>query len=590
MGDRNDNRGDEKRCAQVAVESIITWGEAAGVADLPQDLARVIAADVTYRLRQTLSVCGQFLRHSKRRRLTPDDINRALVWMDVPSVNGYTSSDPVEWQAVPEVGVHIPHDPIVNLASTGLSGDIFHQPGSPCVRGEWAYITGHTIVKGEGGGDPIPAPLPLAADHLQYYKTLFTVITGPSNDLFKMMCEDVASNPGVNGIVGYIVGGVMRGAHRARQKPCILRRLLLIVQALLLNPNLHLGPQNYMRDIINVLVYCIIIERKSPQDTQMIRSLACNVLLQVVSREPGCRITWEGVVSSLGGVVASSSRPWGQHVGALIGLLTLGCPALLHSLTPIARSYHNRLAHAIAQAPSPSTRDALDAHTAKCLLLAGLVNVMKSYVKSLPDNMVMFSSTKESSSPPAASMSSSGMGNGDVPFEQVQEIYNLGEEAYGSAFIAQVPTVYLCCTPNHVPSFLQSSVYRDQAISGDALLNPPPAKRPNYKSSSSHHLHQTLSRAKVRRRDQPYAPAQVFEGYRSLPEKCIHVNIGGCPTKSVNKLKRRESSLPTVVPHPHRPLLARYCARLTGCMPHNTFTKPLHPPLRPGPSLQYLIL
>ena len=77
-------------------------------------------------------------------------------------------------------------------------------------------------------------------------------------------------------------------------------------------------------------------------------------------------------MSSLGGVVASSSRPWGQHVGALIGLLTLGCPALLHSLTPIARSYHNRLAHAIAQAPSPSTRDALDAHTAKCLLLVGV--------------------------------------------------------------------------------------------------------------------------------------------------------------------------------------------------------------------------
>lgn len=61
-----------------------------------------------------------------------------------------------------------------------------------------------------------------------------------------MMCEDVASNPGVNGMVGYIVGGVMRGAQRARQKPCILRRLLLIVQALLLNPNLHLGPQNYV--------------------------------------------------------------------------------------------------------------------------------------------------------------------------------------------------------------------------------------------------------------------------------------------------------------------------------------------------------
>ena len=204
--------------------------------------------------------------------------------------------------------------------------------------------------------------------------------------------------------------------------------------------------------------------------------------------------------------------------------------------------------------------------------------------------MVMFSSTKESTSPPAASMSSSGMGDGEVPFEQVQEIYNLGEEAYGSAFISQVPTVYLCCTPNHVPSFLQSSVYIDQAISGDALLNPPAAKRPKHKTSASHHHHQSPNRAKARRSHQPYSPTHVFEGYKSLPEKsCIQFNIGG-PTKSINKLKRRESSLPTVVPHPHRPLLARYCARLTGCMPHNTFTKPLHAPLRPGPSLQYLIL
>lgn len=49
-------QNDERRCAQIAVESVITWGEAVGVADLPQETARAIAADVTYRLRQTLHV------------------------------------------------------------------------------------------------------------------------------------------------------------------------------------------------------------------------------------------------------------------------------------------------------------------------------------------------------------------------------------------------------------------------------------------------------------------------------------------------------------------------------------------------------
>ena len=36
------------------------------------------------------------------------------------------------------------------------------------------------------------------------------------------------------------------------------------------------------RDIVEgVLVYCILTERKNPNDTQMIRSLASNILLKV---------------------------------------------------------------------------------------------------------------------------------------------------------------------------------------------------------------------------------------------------------------------------------------------------------------------
>lgn len=172
-----------------------------------------------------------------------------------------------------------------------------------------------------------------------------------------------------------------------------------------------------------------------------------------------------------------------------------------------------------------------------------------------------------------------------MTFEQIQEIYKLGEESYGSAFILQIPGVYLCCTPNQVPSFLQSSVYRDQAISGDALLNPPAAKRSRSK------LHQSTSKPRPRR-NQPYSPSQLFDGYKALTEMRSHIqmNIRGCWKKSINKLKRRNSSLPAVIPHAHRPLLARYCSRLTGCMPHNTFTRPLFSPLKPGYTLQYLLL
>ena len=47
----------------------------------------------------------------------------------------HSGSEVVEWVSVPELGVYVTHDPPVNLASTALSGDIFHQPGSTFVKG-----------------------------------------------------------------------------------------------------------------------------------------------------------------------------------------------------------------------------------------------------------------------------------------------------------------------------------------------------------------------------------------------------------------------------------------------------------------------
>lgn len=233
----------------------------------------------------------------------------------------------------------------------------------------------------------------------------------------------------------------------------------------------------------------------------------------------------------------------------------------------------------------PDFWDTLYIYNCFFLFQAGLVNVMTAFVKSLPDSIEMFSSSKESPLGATTTTSTPGIVDDDVTFDQIKEIYKLGEESYGSAFVAQIPGVYLCCTPNQVPSFLQSSVYRDQAISGDALLNPPPTKRSRIKSYHSPYK-------PMPRRSQSYSPSLVFDGYKPLSDRRSHIqmSIRGCWEKSVHDLRKRACFLPTVVPHPHRPLLTRYCSRLTGCMPHNTFTKPLYPPLKPGYTLQYFLL
>ena len=62
------------------------------------------------------------------------------------------------------------------------------------------------------------------------------------------MYDDLCSSARIGPLVGPLVGGLIRGVQRARQKPHILRKLLLTTQALLQNPHVHLGPQNYVSD------------------------------------------------------------------------------------------------------------------------------------------------------------------------------------------------------------------------------------------------------------------------------------------------------------------------------------------------------
>lgn len=110
------------------------------------------------------------------------------------------------------------------------------------------------------------------------------------------------------------------------------------------------------------------------------------------------------------------------------------------------------------------------------------MKVMSAFVKCLPDSFVVSPPTKNilHTSVKRSSdefISPASIGDSDVTFEQIQEIYKLGEESFGSAFVVQVPGVYLCFSHDHIPSFLNSSVYRDQASTGDALLNPPATKK-----------------------------------------------------------------------------------------------------------------
>uniref|UniRef100_A0A6A7FZT7 TAF6-like RNA polymerase II p300/CBP-associated factor-associated factor 65 kDa subunit 6L n=1 Tax=Hirondellea gigas TaxID=1518452 RepID=A0A6A7FZT7_9CRUS len=658
--------GEDRSYAQVAQESITTWAETVGIADLSPEISRVLAADVTYRLRQVLHSASQHLHACKRRRLTTDDVNLALRWMDVPPVLGHSGSlEEVDWHSIPEVGVHVAADPSFNLASNALSWNIYHQPGNPCVKGEWAYISNHVTVKGEGGGEGSLTPLPLSPQLVKYYTTLVSAIFGHSNTIFQKLECDLQSNPSVGPLVGAVVSGCLRGAQLARQNPCILRRVLLVVRAMLSNTHMHVGHAKYVRDIMSLLVFCVVAERKQSFDTHPIRSLATNTMLKVLGEWSEGRVAWDVAVSSLGAVIASTSRPWSQHAGALNALLALG-PAAQVSLLPYYTNYYNRLEAALSAScvsssgsssggsPYVTTRDAIDAKAAQGVLMGLLVKIASSYVRNLPDNMELMVYKREGGSvrdkaevSKTENKESCGSPGFDAPprlqvdddqdatFSKLKEVYDMGESWFGSAFVLQVPGVYLCLHKSRMPSFVESHIYKEMQTTGEELLKEMLNKEKNNDTSKTNQTMDNLGgpftkKCKVRVNSssssdinnaaappsydldftgmdfesligdgplRPYKkqPDEVFSYYkRILPrhQQVVPMNIHGCSVWDAGSLKRTKSLLPTVLEHVNRPLLVKYYKSkpYINKMPHCKFTRPLHPKIKPGYSLRDIIL
>ena len=60
-------------------ESIKIMAETISIGNLPEEAAREIAEEVTYRVRQLTQDAAKLMHHGKRAKLTCDDIDQALI-------------------------------------------------------------------------------------------------------------------------------------------------------------------------------------------------------------------------------------------------------------------------------------------------------------------------------------------------------------------------------------------------------------------------------------------------------------------------------------------------------------------------------
>ncbi len=155
---------EDKKFVQLPPETVDDLAESVGINNLNQNISRALSEDVSYRARELahvsnqgwnevnelmrdrpkvslqwvsiLQISSQFMRHSKRKKMTGEDISRALKWYDEQPLYGYGQEDATSSSFTPvsEAQVFVPADRVVTL--TAVKEELSELDLEPSVTGE----------------------------------------------------------------------------------------------------------------------------------------------------------------------------------------------------------------------------------------------------------------------------------------------------------------------------------------------------------------------------------------------------------------------------------------------------------------------
>nr|XP_006817968.1 PREDICTED: TAF6-like RNA polymerase II p300/CBP-associated factor-associated factor 65 kDa subunit 6L-like [Saccoglossus kowalevskii] len=323
-----------KRFAQISRESVKTYAESVGIGDLSEDAAAMLAEDVCYRLRQAAQASTQYMKHSKRRKMTSEDFNRALKWMDVEPIYGYGSQDPMLFRTTKDAELYFMEDKEINLPEISMDGKIPVCAGKTTVRVHASCFTG----KRNG---QVQAQT-LSEDLVKYHENVTKAILGNDEDIMKVALDDLRTNSKVSSLLPYLIQFVSVGVKKVNHDLGQLTKLMHIVMSLIYNPFVYLGP--YLKRLVSSVMYCIMEPLAASinplNDHWTLRDYAARLLAHI------CK-TYNSSVNHLKNqlyaafqeVLLDHARPLCSHYGAIVGLMALGPKAIEDVLLPQLSGY-----------------------------------------------------------------------------------------------------------------------------------------------------------------------------------------------------------------------------------------------------------
>lgn len=427
---------ESRTVSNLSPESMKVIAESIGISNLPDEAAKELADEITYRLKVTAQDASKFMGHAKRRRLSTADFDNALKMKNVEPLYGFHCPDYVpfryasgggrelffveekelelndvissqlpklpldvsikaHWLSIEGIQPTVPEnpppvskdlqrvesiDPVTKLNKAVLPGST-KVPGLPTKQERTKHVETVKVKQ--------LATHELSVEQQLYYKEITEACVGSDDSRRAEALQSLASDPGLHQMLPRLCTFISEGVkvNVVQNNLAFLIYLIRMVKALLDNQTLYL--EKYLHELIPSVATCIVSRqlctRPDVDNHWALRDFASRLMAQICKNfNTSTNNVQTRVTRMFSRALQNDKMPLASHYGAVSGLAELGPEVVRSFVLPRIRQLGEKLRQGLEE-PSTSPVDKKAAEHIKQLALRVVAPVLKA-TRSPPDN------------------------------------------------------------------------------------------------------------------------------------------------------------------------------------------------------------
>ncbi|XP_052903123.1 transcription initiation factor TFIID subunit 6-like isoform X2 [Anopheles moucheti] len=419
----------------LSLESMKVIAESIGVGSLPDDAAKELADDVSFKLKQIVQDAVKFMHHSKRMKLSIADIDHSLKVRNIEPQYGFVARDFIPFRFASGGGreLHFIEEKEVDLTEV-VQGQSPKIPLEASLRAHWLAVEGvqptvpenppplskdvqaldsvnpahkldKTNLKDTTGKPTINkhklknsetvqvkqlAQHELSVEQQLYYKEITEACVGSDEARRAEALTSLSSDPGLHEMLPRMCTFIAEGVkvNVVQNNLALLIYLMRMVRALLDNPALYL--EKYLHELIPCVSTCIVSRqlcmRPELDNHWALRDFAARLMAQICKTFNTSTNNLQTRVTRLfSAALQNDKTPLSSMYGALQGLSELGTEVTKVFIIPRLKFISERVEPLLQGITSNiSNTDKIAAGHIRTMLLKGVPPILKT-LRNPPD-------------------------------------------------------------------------------------------------------------------------------------------------------------------------------------------------------------